>query len=86
MGHSIKFKPSAERDLDSLPVEQRRRVFKAIRTLSNIPRPSGCKKLKGEDAYRIRVGEYRVIYEIHDNTLVVIVIKIGHRQDVYRYF
>ena len=47
------------------------------------PRPSGCKKLKGRDAYRIRIGDYRVIYEIQDSRLMVTVITIGHRREVY---
>lgn len=51
--------------------------------LGNDPRPSGCKKLKGRDAYRIRIGDYRAIYEIQDNKLISTVIIIGHRKDVY---
>ena len=56
----------------------------AIADLANNPRPYGYKKLKWEEAYRIRIGDYRVIYEIHDEILRVIVVTIGHRREVYR--
>jgi mRNA interferase RelE/StbE len=56
----------------------------AIADLADNPRPYGYKKLKGEDAYRIRVGDYRVIYEINDNTIIVTVISVGHRKDIYK--
>jgi mRNA interferase RelE/StbE len=58
--------------------------MRAIRNLSANPRPAGCKKLKGLDAWRIRVGDYRVIYEIHDDVLVVLVIRVAHRGEVYK--
>ena len=56
----------------------------AISELSNNPRPYGYKKLKGEDAYRIRVGDYRVIYEIDNDVILVTVVSVGHRKDVYK--
>jgi mRNA interferase RelE/StbE len=56
----------------------------AISNLANNPRPSGYKKLRGEDAYRIRVGNYRIIYEINDDVILVIVVSVGHRKDVYK--
>jgi mRNA interferase RelE/StbE len=60
-------------------------VIKAsIANLAENPRPCGYKKLKGEDAYRIRVGDYRVIYEINDNTIIVTVVSVGHRKDIYK--
>jgi mRNA interferase RelE/StbE len=55
----------------------------ALRKLSVNPRPSGCKKIKGRDAWRIRVGDYRAIYEIEDGKLIIRIISIGHRKDVY---
>lgn len=60
------------------------RIIAAIRSLAEEPRPSGVKKLTGREAWRIRVGNYRIIYEIHDQALIVLVVSIGHRQDVYR--
>jgi len=60
-------------------------VIKAsIADLADNPRPYGYKKLKGEDAYRIRVGNYRVIYEIEDDKIIVIVVSVGHRKDIYK--
>jgi mRNA interferase RelE/StbE len=56
----------------------------AIAELANNPRPYGYKKLKGEDAYRIRVGDYRIIYEINDDIILIIVVSVGHRKDVYK--
>jgi mRNA interferase RelE/StbE len=56
----------------------------AIADLANNPRPFGYKKLKGEDAYRIRIGDYRVIYEIEDDIILVTVVSVGHRKDVYK--
>jgi mRNA interferase RelE/StbE len=56
----------------------------AIASLADNPRPYGYKKLKGEDAYRIRVGDYRVIYEIDDNIIIVTVVSVGHRKDIYK--
>jgi len=58
-------------------------VRDAIRDLANTPRPAGCKKLSGRSGWRIRVGNYRVIYEIDDNTQTITVMHVGHRRDVY---
>jgi mRNA interferase RelE/StbE len=59
-------------------------IKSSIATLAENPRPSGYKKLKGEDAYRIRVGDYRVIYEIDDGKIIVTVVSVGHRKDIYK--
>ena len=56
----------------------------AIAGLADNPRPYGYKKLKGEDAYRIRVGDYRVIYEIEDDKIIITVVSVGHREDIYK--
>lgn len=56
----------------------------AIASLAENPRPYGCKKLKGEEAYRIRVGNYRIIYEIDDDVILVTVVSVGHRKEVYK--
>ncbi len=60
------------------------RVLAAIRELAETPRPSGCKKLRGRPGFRIRVGDYRVIYDIHDRIVTVEIIEVGHRKDIYR--
>jgi mRNA interferase RelE/StbE len=84
MAHSIEFKLAAWRQISTLPSDVAIRVFKEALNLSSNPRPSGCKKLKGQDAYRIRVGNYRVVYEIHDEVLIVLVIRVAHRREVYQ--
>ena len=75
---------SAQKQLAKIDRQDQSRIISAIRALANDPRPPGCKKLSGRPAWRIRVGTYRVIYEIHDDRLLVLVVTIGHRKDVYR--
>jgi mRNA interferase RelE/StbE len=78
-------KPSAEKQLDRLPANARRRVVDALAALQDEPRPVGCAKLHGaDDLWRIRVGQYRVIYTIRDDELIVLVVRVAHRRDVYR--
>ena len=78
-------RPAALRDLRKLEPAIRGRVGVAIDQLAQNPRPVGVEKLQGqENRYRVRVGEYRVLYEIEDRVLLVLVIRIGHRRDVYR--
>jgi mRNA interferase RelE/StbE len=78
-------KPSAEKQLDRLPSNVRLRVLAALERLRHNPRPSGCVKLSGEEeVWRIRVGSYRVVYEIQDQRLTVLVLRVAHRKDVYR--
>ena len=84
MGHSIEIKSKVKKYLMSLPRETKCRIAETIEALKDTPRPVGCEKLKAYDAYRIRVGDYRVIYEVHDDILVVLVVKVGHRSSVYR--
>ncbi|MBI3733889.1 MAG: type II toxin-antitoxin system RelE/ParE family toxin [Chloroflexi bacterium] len=74
----------AQKELASLPTEGFQAVRDAIRALGNRPRPVGCLKLTAREGWRIRVGQYRVIYEINDSAQAVIVLHIGHRRDVYR--
>jgi mRNA interferase RelE/StbE len=84
MAYTVRFRPAAERTYDKLPEDVRGRLEPEINDLGKNPRPYGYKKLRGmEDLYRIRVGRYRVIYEIHDVGLIVRVVKIGHRSKVY---
>ncbi len=84
MGHSVEFKRSARKELSNLPQDIHARVLRAVMNLSENPRPAGCKKLCAENLWRIRVGNYRVVYEILDDALVVLVITIAHRREVYR--
>jgi mRNA interferase RelE/StbE len=75
---------SVQKELDRLPGDVAKRVIARLGALESNPRPADVKKLKGRPAWRVRVGDYRIIYEIHDRELLVIVITIGHRRDVYR--
>jgi len=85
VAYTVELSNRAKRDLASFSAETQTRIVKALRTLEANPRPSGIEKLKGEEnAYRLRVGDYRILYEIYDKVLVVLVVKIGHRRDVYR--
>ena len=84
MAHSTKYEQSAQKQLDALEGDIHGRIIKAVRKLKDNPRPLGCKKLKGlDDTYRIRVGDYRGIYKVHDAVLIVLVIKVAHRREVY---
>jgi mRNA interferase RelE/StbE len=81
----VEFARPALKQFQDLPQKVQRRIAPAIDALADEPRPRGVEKLEGEDdQYRIRVGSYRVIYSIWDDRLVVLVIRIGHRRDVYR--
>jgi mRNA interferase RelE/StbE len=85
MKYSIFYKRSASDELLKLPANIAHKIKAAINSLSENTRPRGCKKLKGSvNAYRIRIGNYRVIYTINDTVLIITVIKIAHRKDVYR--
>ena len=74
----------AQKELGALAGEAYNRVRDAIGALAEDPRPSGCLKLRGRDGWRIRISDYRVVYEIDDNGQMVTVLHIGHRRDVYR--
>lgn len=72
------------KDLRHIPAEDIARILQCIESLADHPRPSGCEKLSGQERYRVRQGNYRIIYEIQDTQLVIWFVKIGHRRDVYR--
>jgi mRNA interferase RelE/StbE len=83
--YAIEFKPSADKALKRLPAEAQRRIVAAVERLAENPRPTGAVKLQGEErTYRLRVGDYRVIYDIHDEMLIVVVLRVAHRKDAYR--
>jgi len=82
--YSIKIKKSAAKELQRIPGKDRDRIIARIQNLSDDPRPDGCKKLSGEEKYRIRQGNYRVLYQIYDDTLVVVVVRIADRRDANR--
>ena len=83
--YRVIFKPSADRQLRKLPVDVQRRIVGDVESLARNPRPAGVVKLTGdENLWRIRIGDYRVVYEIHDDRLMVLVLRVANRKDVYR--
>ncbi|CRX39587.1 type II toxin-antitoxin system RelE family toxin [Estrella lausannensis] len=84
--YNILFNKNYIKDLEKIPKKDREYIRESVLSLAKNPRPDGCKKLKGskDPLYRIRCGDYRVVYEIRDNTLVILVIDVGHRKDIYR--
>ena len=82
--YRLVIKPSAAREIEDLPQRDRRRVVERIQSLALNPRPMGCERLSGRDQYRVRQGDYRILYEVHDFEIVVVVVKVGHRHEVYR--
>ena len=85
MNYTLQFKPAAFRQLEKLPRDVQKRVVARVEGLQGDPFPAGCKKIVGlPDAWRIRVGDYRVVYQVHRGILLVLVVTIGHRRKVYR--
>ena len=83
--YTTEFAPAAVWDLAALPQDVRRRIARKIDALTLDPRPPGVEKLKGfADQYRVRVGDFRIIYTIRDLQLIVLILRIGNRKDVYR--
>jgi mRNA interferase RelE/StbE len=85
MSYAVTLLRDAQKALDKMEEDQRGRMIRAMRLLENDPRHSGVVKMSGEDdLFRVRVGDWRIVYTIRDNELLVIVIRIGHRREVYR--
>jgi mRNA interferase RelE/StbE len=82
--YSVRIKRSAAQELEAIPPKDRRRIVSRIEALRTNPRPPRCEKLSGEEKYRVRQGDYRILYEIVDRELIVTVVRIGNRRDVYR--
>ncbi len=80
----IRLSNRAEKNLDALPNRVVIKIYESLKKLSVNPRPVGCKKLKNREGYRIRLGDYRAIYTIKENALIILVLTIGHRKDVYK--
>ncbi len=81
--YTVQITKNVEKVLDRLPDRIVYPILERIADLANNPRPKGCKKLRGRNGYRIRQGNYRIIYEIFDSELVVVIIAVGHRKDIY---
>ncbi len=85
MTYQIDFSRLAEKQFEALPTQVQQRLQPRIDALAEAPRPPGVLKMEGEEnLYRIRVGNYRIIYEIQDRVLLIVVVKVGHRSNVYR--
>jgi mRNA interferase RelE/StbE len=83
--YSVEWDTRAVKELQALEKKERKKILERVAKLGTTPRPPGCKKLHDkESAYRIQVGDYRVIYQIRDAQLLVLVVKVGNRRDVYR--
>ena len=82
--YRVFFKRSIEKDFQTIPRKELKRILQRIEMLREDPRPSGCEKLTGQERYRVRQGRYRILYSIQDDELAVWVVKIAHRKDIYR--
>jgi mRNA interferase RelE/StbE len=82
--YNVLLKPSAVKYVNGLPSSDAERILRVLRNLEKDPRPPGCLKLTTEEGYRIRIGRYRVLYEVNDRRKLVVIYRIKHRKDVYR--
>jgi mRNA interferase RelE/StbE len=82
--YDIAFKKSVAKDLKKLPKKDVAKILEVIRSLSSNPRPPQVKKLSGQERYRMRKGNYRILYTIEDSKLVITVVKVGHQREIYR--
>ena len=82
--YKLFFKRSVQKDFDTIPKKDLRRILNRIEALKTDPRPPGCEKLTGQERYRLRQGRYRIVYSIQDDELMVWVVKVGHRKHIYR--
>ncbi len=82
--YKIEFKKTAVKELKSIPDKDIKKIITKIKLLEENPRPNGCIKLTGKEQYRIRQGNYRILYSIEDDRLIIFVVKIAHRKNVYK--
>jgi mRNA interferase RelE/StbE len=82
--YSLFIKPSAVKELERINKKDIRRITSRISALMKNPRPAGCEKLSGDDKLRLRQGNYRIVYSVDDSNKMILVVKIGHRREVYR--
>jgi mRNA interferase RelE/StbE len=82
--YKLLIKPSAVKEIEGIPKQDRTRVVEGIQSLAENPRPPGCEKLSAQDKYRVRQGDYRIVFSIDDGAGTVLVVKVAHRREVYR--
>ena len=82
--YNIQIKKSAQKEIKLLSAIEKLRIISKIQSLANDPRGPDSKKLSAQERYRVRVGKYRILYEIHDKVLVIVIVKVAHRKDAYR--
>ena len=82
--YRIVIKKSAAKEIERIAKNDRIRIIEKIKSLSQDPQPTGSKKLSGQEKYRMRQGNYRILYQLIDDELIINVVKVGHRQDVYK--
>ena len=82
--YELSFRPSVAKDLRDIAKTNVKRILARIDSLRDEPRPFGCEKLTGQESYRLRQGSYRIVYSIEDQILVIEILKIGHRREIYR--
>ncbi len=82
--YAVEFTKSAQKELNKLPKQSQLRIAKAIFALSTNPRVGKVRPMVGVKSWRLRVGDYRIIYDIHDKKLIILIIKVGHRREIYR--
>ena len=82
--YRITIKKSAAKELEALPKKDLPKIVKRIRALAENPRPHGSQKLSGQEQYRVRQGDYRIVYSIEDKDRIIDIVKIGHRREIYR--
>jgi mRNA interferase RelE/StbE len=82
--YKILIKPSAVKEIESIPQKDRSRIVYRIQGLAENPRPHGCEKLSDQEKYRVRQGKYRILYQVFDAEVIVIVVRVAHRKKAYK--
>ena len=82
--YKILIKPSAVKELEVIPEKDRQRIVYRIQGLAENPRPRGCEKLSDQDKYRLRQGKYRILYQVYDDEVIVLVVRVGKRGEIYK--
>jgi mRNA interferase RelE/StbE len=82
--YRLLIKPSAAGEVETVPLKDRRRIVARIQRLASDPRPAGAEKLSGQEKYRLRQGDYRILFSVDDAEMTIVIVKVGHRREVYR--